>query len=201
MKTLTPKTAHAVVNRLLIDSIKDLDGAAGTVSETQVDDLLQGDRLAIILYLRVLTHGPIITYKLDCPSCKQKSEHEIDIQPVLDSIVPYPNWNAREFSIDLSGSAVFFNLPTGVTEKKISESSLRDVNARLAAMDIWEKHGEGKMMLQIDTMRSRDIATLRKSVRDLECEIDSTVQVNCECGETFARGILENHDFLFPNLT
>ncbi len=201
-RAITKDKPAAVVSRFLAQVTQDLDGQEGVPPENKFDEMLQWDRSTILLQVRTLSHGPIVNYKINCTKCHKKSEHEVDLQPILDSIKPYPNGDQRTFKIELDGGVLCFELPTGDTEKKLSDMPDADINKRLYALRMWEETPKGNLPVSVDNLRSKHIAALRKKLKELEAEIDAVATLVCQgCGATYSVGIVENPDFLFPNLT
>ena len=65
-------------------------------------DLLTGDRLFLLFYLRGITHGNIYEFSITCPveTCKQFSTHEYDLNRIGDSI-KRPTFPSQPFKIIL----------------------------------------------------------------------------------------------------
>ena len=62
-----------VLEEYLCSVTENLDGVKGHPTTQQILDMLSGDRTMILLYVRLLTHGEIVTYKLNCKECNSKS--------------------------------------------------------------------------------------------------------------------------------
>jgi hypothetical protein len=195
------KNLADLVNKFYAGICRNLDGKEGQTTPIQFEEMLIGDRTAILFYSRIVSHGSLMNYTLDCPHCESKSEHEIDIQEIMDKIKPYPLGEAREASAVLSQGTVYFELPTGVTEKKANEKDDIDVNAQLQLVNIWEKTANGRMPIRLENLRAKDIALLRKALRDNQCSIDSIVKVICTSCEKISRiNLAGDAAFLFPNM-
>jgi len=198
---LSPSELPSVINRYLAEVTTNLDGVSGHPDVLAFDKMLLGDRTAILLSCRILTHGNILEYTLDCSQCGKKSDHEIDIQKIVDDIKPYPENDQREFSVDLDGGTLYFELPTGLTEKKLLKTGKPDVNKKLKVMRVWEKTEKGTFPVDVDSLKSRHLAALRKAVKDKECEIDATAILVCpDCGKHHTTGVVDNVNFMFPHL-
>lgn len=202
---LTRGKVHETINKYLSQVTKDLQGAEpGPVREATLDAMLSGDRSAIVLHTRILNHGPVMEYTLQCNNtqCNATSEHEIDVQGILDRIVPYPAGDQREFRVELDGATLYFELPNGIVERKLAALAQPDFNSRLNCMRLWEVTDKGNLPVHVRDLRSRHIAALRKAVKAQECQIDATVDVVCTaCGQVHRIGLLEKPDFLFPHST
>lgn len=195
---------HEVINKFLQSLVKDLDEEQGTPSMQEIENLLTGDRSALFLHIRDLTHGNIVELELECKSCTAKTTHEIDIAPILEGIKPYPNGDERDFSVEIGGHKLFFSLPDGKVEKKVSDRAKReiDVNIKLHCMRFWEETPNGRLPVDVSNLRSKDLGIVRKQLKELECDIDSIAHITCpECGDASTASLVENPRFLFPSLT
>lgn len=195
------KNIPALINQFFTGICRNLDKKEGLIEISQFENMLVGDRTAILFYSRVLTHGPLMEYNLECPHCEEKSTHEINIQEIIDSIKPYPLEDSRQSSVKLSAGEIFFELPTGNTEKKLADIQDPDVNVRLSSIRIWEKTDKGDMPVRLDNLRAKDIVLLRKAVTQTECFIDSIVKIECpSCGKKAQTTLVGDPAFLFPNM-
>lgn len=192
---------YEVINKFLMDSTKALDGKDTPTTEKDFEDMLSGDRTACLIHIRTLTHGTKVTYVVHCTECKSDSECVVDIQPIFDEAKPYPHGNEREFSVKLPEGEIFFELPTGKTERRMKENGRSDANAALAAMHLWEVTKDGKLPVQLSNLKARQTAELRKAVSALLCKMDTTVKIACQkCGAEYQEGLVTNPNFFYPNL-
>lgn len=199
----TTKNRKNIVEHFLAGCTKSLgEQSSSPISVEHFKKLLTGDRTYLLLQIRLLSHGSIVEYHLDCPSCGVKSEHELDLQTILDTAEPYPHGNEREFSANIGPGILWFELPNGETEDKIAAQEDRDVNAKLRNIRLWEKTEQGNLPVKIDDLKSKWIAELRNAVKSKEATLDTTVQLKCtKCGTLAKADVLANLDFLFPGTT
>lgn len=193
-----------LTTKFLKGVIKSLDGNPDVTAQ-MIDDLLQADRMVLFLHVRVLTHGNILTRKLECTECNQVSEHEIDLNEVLESVRPYPYRNERHFSLELDGGLLHFELPDGNFERRLTEGKITgvDFNRRLYVLQAWEDTPQGKIPVKIENLLSRHLAALRKRIAELEASIDGVAKLTCTnaaCRTVHHVGIVGDVGFLFPNL-
>ena len=86
------------------------------------DNLLAGDRDAILLGIRKATFGDTFTTSRGCISCGEVSELEIDLDkdvPVKELGNPITD---RRFSVETKAGTVVVGLPNGITQKKLLQS-------------------------------------------------------------------------------
>ena len=179
-----------------------LDGVDGAPSREAIDNLLVGDRMAILINCRILTHGAGINHNHTCGNCGSSGEYEIDLQHILDSMKPYPEGDKREFSIKIGNGVLYFELPNGKSEAKIHRQKESDYNAKLRSIRLWEESPVGALPVNLDNLKSSQIAELRSAVREKECVLDTMVTMTCQnCGRSEKSDVLGIASFLFPNLT
>lgn len=196
------KNVPALINKYYAAVCRNLDGAEGPAQVSQFESMLCGDRVMILLQSRMLTHGQIMEYNLDCPSCQERSTHEIDLQKIVEETKPYPKGNEREHCITFPEGTLWFELSTGLTEKKLADEKDPDVNAQLELTRIWEKTSHGDVPVRLENLKSKQISVLRKAIKELECEIEATVITTCpSCSQKTPTNLVGDPSFLFPNMT
>jgi hypothetical protein len=92
------------------------------VTSTDLDNLLSGDRDAIVLGIRKVTFGNEIIANTICPSCAKEQELTLDIDKdikvkELDNPV-----EDRSFLVTVKAGDVVVNLPNGITQKKLVDA-------------------------------------------------------------------------------
>lgn len=188
------------INEFLANCSENMDGKDGTPAPKEFKKMLTGDRTAMLLQIRKLTHGPLIDYAHRCPSCAAASDHQIDIDESLDSMRPYPNGDQREFEVTIGPGVLHFELSTGETETRIAREESPDINTKLRCMRLWEQTETGRLPVSIDQLKSKWIAQVRKAVKDAECALDTMAEVQCpKCSNVARIDMVGNLDFLFPN--
>lgn len=192
-----------ILNDYLAGVTESIDGVSGRPVQADFETMLAGDRLAILIHARILSHGDMMDYRLTCGRCGEVSQHTLNLAPIIDGIKPYPHQDKREFSLKVGPGEIFFELPDGRVEEKLLAIKKREVNSKLACMKLWEVTPQGaKLPVLIDELKSKYIVVLRKQVKDLECEIDTVVQMDCPgCGHTHTFDLVGDLNFLFPGLT
>jgi hypothetical protein len=84
-----------------------------------LDNLLSGDRDAILVGIRRVTFGDSIDFTAQCPSCMETQPISID----LSTDVPVTELTLdRSWTIKTKKNTVDVTLPTGVTQKKLLEN-------------------------------------------------------------------------------
>lgn len=203
LSKLLPSDPATAIIRYLTRVVKTLDGK-GDLATSDFDDLLMMDRTAILLNVRVLSHGPIHSFKFDCDDCEngKEQENEVDVQKIIDEIKPYKNGSRKEFSVTLDGHELFFELPDGRVERRVAQFKEPDVNKKIGAMSLWEETSKGKIPVRAQDLRSRHLSLIRKALNELEASIDTVAKLKCrECGSVTRSDLVGDPNFLFPHMT
>lgn len=192
----------SVINRFLVLVTENLDGKKGKPAESDFKNMLTGDRSFILLNVRKITHGSLVEFNLDCPSCGSKSDHDLDLEESLQEMESYPNGDERVFSVDVGPGKIFFELPSGDTELKIAKTKNPEINTKLRSMKLWEETDNGKFPINLDMLKSKWIVELRKALKENEYKLDTTASVQCpNCNHVSHVDIMGSIDFLFPAST
>lgn len=78
LASLTPKNWNPVINKVIKQTLgTDLDPKEVTI----------GDRLTLLVWLRIQTYGSIYSATVTCPACKKKSKENIDLNELEPEMV------------------------------------------------------------------------------------------------------------------
>lgn len=164
------------------------------------DDMLSGDRNAVMVAIRITGYGADYTVSTTCPNCTFRSKQtynlgdlslkRLQISPVSS------NGNTFEFRLPVTGKMVHFKFLTGRDEterstmiermKKMTNGQAvdRDVTSRLEYQVVAiEGVEDGNAIRQfISKMPARDSKALRDFIKENEPGIDLNVDMKCpEC--------------------
>lgn len=159
-----------------------------------VDEMISGDRNAIMTALRITGYGSEYVADVDCPACGERSKQEfklsdlpvrnLNIEPVAEGV------NLFEFSLPVTKKNVHFKFLTGKDEQEImtlqerkKKQGMQDnlVTTRLqysiVAVDgIKDKN---KINTFIRSMPARDSLALRKFIDDNEPGVEMKDWIEC----------------------
>ncbi len=118
-------------------------------NKQDLDNLLSGDRDAILIGIRKVTFGNEAEFSLTCPYCKT----DLDVVVDLTSDVPYKELedpvNGRSFEYESKKHGVIkCSLPTGSTQRKLMENTdktLAELNTILLAGCVTSVNGQSSM--------------------------------------------------------
>ena len=180
------------------------------------EELLSGDKNALITFLRVSGYGPEYKVEIDCPSCEETSKYEFDLSQLemktLD-VEPIEQGENR-FHIQLpTGTHIEFKFLNSAEEKEISDAQDRikrstnspvdrNVTTRLKNTIISIDGNTDPSLINqyVDTLNVRDSRALRKYMEDNTPDIDMNQEFNCpHCGHRGEVDVPISVGFFWPD--
>ena len=175
------------------------------------DDLILGDKNAVLVASRILAYGPEYTVEVTNPNdIDEKVEHTFDLSKCpfkeLSKDVDYSD-NSFDFTTPVGKNKLKFKLLTGadetLIEKDIKQSSKfgvsSDISTRLR-YTVTEVDGDSKPATINEftqNLLARDSVALRGYIRDIAPDIDLTSEVEIG-GETVSVSIPLSVEFFWP---
>lgn len=219
IKAMTAREEDILTSRALIKKgivITTLLNSCLADKRVNVQEMLSGDRNAIMVALRITGYGTEYSAEVECPSCGAKSKQEFDlsampikrleIQPIQEGA------NAFEFKLPLTKKMVHFRFLTGADEEEIlvlqerrkKIGSLTDsvVTTKLqySILSIDGKTDKNIVSSFIRNMPARDSLALRKFMDTHEPGIDMKDEMNCpSCHERSEVRIPLGASFFWPD--
>lgn len=162
----------------------------------KIDDLLIGDKNAIMVAARILGYGKDYQTTIDCPECGERIEQAINLEQIPDKDIKFTpeNKGKNQFSFQLpvSKKEIVFKLLTHKDEKdinaeleglrKITKSDItKEVTTRMR-YSIFSVDGETskeKIRQFIDAMPLKDSKAFREFARSVNPDIDLTTLFEC----------------------
>jgi hypothetical protein len=115
------RALNVIINRGLVS----LGGEP--VSKEVLDNLLSGDRDAILLAIRNITFGSKIEYSVFCSSCSSQQIVEVDLEEDVESVNLEDPFNDRIFTVQGKAGEIAVALPNGITSNKFLDSENKSV--------------------------------------------------------------------------
>jgi len=183
----------------------------------KINDLLIGDKNAIIFAVRRLAYGdnygPV---DITCPKCQTSNRLNINLADIkekeLDDTKHQPGVKEFEFTLPYSKLVVIFRLLTDSDEKdidressalaKLNNKTSSEVTSRLKKSVIaFDGETEpAKLKTLIDNMQSRDSLALRQYIKEITPDIDATFNFCCkECGHEERAAVPLTVNFFWPD--
>ena len=176
------------------------------------EDLILGDKNAVLVASRILAYGPEYTVEVTNPNdIDEKIEHTFDLSQCpfkeLSKKVDYSD-NSFDFTTPVGKNKLKFKLLTGadetLIEKDIKQSSKfgvsSDITTRLR-YTVTEVDGESKQNIINEftqNLLARDSVALRNYIRDIAPDIDLTSEVEIG-GEAVDVSIPLTVEFFWPS--
>ena len=176
------------------------------------DDLILGDKNAVMVAARILAYGSKYEVELTNQFTDEKFKHIFDLTDCpfkeISDNVDYST-NSFELELPVSKAKVIFKLLTGSEEKIISKELKRlqkissvspEITTRLKHSIISINGDEERTSINgfVDNMLSRDSLFLRQEIRRIAPDIDLKQEVEME-GELVEVDIPLTANFFWPN--
>lgn len=173
-----------------------------------VNELLLGDRTALLIAIRVETYGPEFVFKYMCPVCEQSSYYREDLTQLrvqyLDPPLPLGEDRIYEFRLPRRGVVVKYRHLRGKDESKlrIVKSQSRDAIIQ-ALLRVRTVEIEGEKMVTakwFDDLDGYDAAALFADMERNDCGVETDIEGTCpHCGSTFEISLpIASRDFFMP---
>jgi hypothetical protein len=222
MKYMTAKEEDILASQNLIKQGVVLDKLLQSLIVTKINynDLLTIDKNAIFIAARILAYGKDYDVEITCPSCQEKTTLVIDLQEFEDRDVSWekftPGKCTHDFTLPISKKVLAIKFLTHGDERNI-EQALKDakkytkisgvdseLTTRLKHMIVSVDGDTDQKTINktVDTMLSRDSLELRKYVKEITPDIDTTFDYTCpHCAyEQSKMGLPINVSFFWPGV-
>ena len=216
---MTAKDEDILMSRAYIKNgtvIQELIKSCLINKNIDVDEMIAGDRNALMVALRITGYGAEYPVECDCPKCNKSSEQtfylsdlgikRLAIDPVVDGS------NLFEIQLPVCKKNVKVKFANGYDEKEMSlnqerkkklglqqDTAITDrlANAIVSVQGITDKT---KIGMFIKEMPARDSLALRKFLDNNEPGIDMTVSMKCKhCFEESEIKLPIGVGFFWPN--
>jgi len=206
IKAMTTREEDILTSRALIKKgtvITELIRSCVVDKSVDIDQLIAGDRNALMIAIRCTGYGSIYKPEMECPACKTKQVKEFDlgqlaikeleVKPVVDGV------NEFAFALPITKANVTFKMLTGRDEeellvaqerkKKVIASQVDTLvsdQIKTALLSVNAVTDRNKLSFFVDNMPGRDSLALRDHMRQIQPGIDMTQLfecINCEHSE------------------
>lgn len=197
LNTMTEENANAILNSVI----------SNCVSGINFNDLLQGDKLWLIFYLRAFTYNDYpVSIKYECPECKRQSIFEAKLSDFNVKSLKEDFNNQIELS---SGMKVEVQYPTLGHESKANQLKRNDqmieaVDPELIDIACYLKAVDGRKltMLQayetLKNMDAMDFVEFSNYMIDNAIGLDPIIKIPCNCGNIVEKRVTFTPDFFMP---
>jgi hypothetical protein len=219
IKCMTAKEEDLLTSRALIKNgtvISKLLQSCLLNKTVNPDDLLTGDRNALLIAIRVTGYGSDYRVKIDCPECDETFENEFSLAGLefktLGAVPLQQNVNLFNFTLPISKKEVQFKLLTGKDEMEMMEADKRrkklgqqvetSVTGRLfkCIVSLDGVTDGTKLARAVSNMPAGDSRALRKYIDTIEPSVQMKQWAKCRsCGEQSEVDIPLGISFFWPD--
>jgi hypothetical protein len=181
------------------------------------EEMLSGDRNAILIGLRVTGYGSEYETKITCNSCDKDFDNTFSLGALkvkgLGAKPLQPNTNLFNFRLPHSGAETHFKLFTAKDEaeiakilegkKKVGNQIDGSVTTKLfqSVVSINGETDRQKIAYAVKSMRASDARALRQHINDIEPEVDMKQKVMCpHCDTQSEVNMPLGSTFFWPDL-
>tara|TARA_R100000152_G_C6769669_1_gene195591 strand:- start:1146 stop:2009 length:864 start_codon:yes stop_codon:yes gene_type:complete len=225
MKYMTAKEEDILTSQNLISKgvvidmlLRSLIIGNGQGKRINYDDLVLGDKNAIMIAARVLGYGAEYPIDITCPKCGAKQKETINLADLENKVIDsYPeNENRFEYELPLSKRKIEFRILSHRDEAAIADVVKRkkkqsrssqvsfELTSRLKQMIISVDGNDDRREIESfveNEFISRDSHAFRKNLETVTPDVDMTYFFECqECGHEEQVSIPLTVEFFWPRV-
>lgn len=180
---------------ILLRRLVSLDGKP--VKPEDLDGLISGDFVALLLQMRKSLYGPIVSLEMTCGSCKEKSSWEINIDEIPRR--DYPENDELEVKLPSGRQAVLKHTYHRDDRKLLNREDATLSELMLLRVKSIDGNPTGLKTLQ--EMTGPDRLFLRDRLKEFTFGPDTEAKFCCpNCGQDLVTRLEVEQEFFFPNL-
>lgn len=173
-----------------------------------VNELLLGDRTALLIAIRVETYGPEFVFKHVCQVCGKSGYYKEDLASLrvqyLDPPLPLGEERINEFKLPRRGVVVKYRYLRGKDEVLLKNLRAQNPTAIMQALlraRVVEVEGEEKVTARwFDDLEGADAAALFDEMERTDCGVETEIEGECpHCQSVFELQLpIASKDFFLP---
>lgn len=220
IRAMTAKEEDILTSKALIKKgtvISELLRSCIIDKSIDVDQLISGDRNALMTSIRITGYGSAYTCEVDCPACGKKNKQEFNLAELpIKRLTVEPvvrGANLFSFVLPVTKKKVTFKFLTGSDEMDISQEierrkkklggendNLVTIRLQYAIQTIDDVKDRGKIAQFIRNMPAGDSRALRKFMDDNEPGVDMKTWMTCDsCSEESEVRLPMGASFFWPD--
>lgn len=215
IKHMTAKEEDILTSEALLNNDLAIDRLLESViinKDIEVDDLLVGDKNAILISTRVTGFGPYYEVTAGCPSCQKESLYTFDLDTLQSNALELPEGVTNEgdgiFSFELPKSQVqvHVRLLKSKDEKILAQTLTKQVSNPITGMlDLIvvqaNEHVAPEILKQfVQSIPLPDVKYLRDTYEKLKPDLDLRFDFSCPlCHEEGKVGMPMTAQFFWPD--
>jgi len=215
LKYMTAKEEDILTSQNLIKKGVVIDMLLNSLIVTpgvDVNDLLLGDKNAVMIASRILAYGPDYNVTITDPDTGDRRDHTFDLSQLEFKELPENvvfEKNEFEFKLPVMKNTVTYKLLIGRDEKQLTQElkamskigSDRELTTRMKASVVSVDGNDDRGLISnfVDNMLSRDALAFRKELKLMQPDIEVKQEIVTEEGNTVVVAIPMTVNFFWPS--
>lgn len=207
-------SANFIRRGVVIDKL--LEAIIGN-SEVKYDDILLGDKIAIMVACRISGYGKTYEVQVECPQCSTKSNQEIDLETFkfkeIDFDLFIKGQNEFKFQLPFTKKTITFKLLTRKDEREIAVEieAMRKAFKNEGSKEVTTRMRYSILSIDGDTDRktindfvnfipARDAMAFREYAKSINPDVEMSFDFVCQkCGHSVGMEVPIDVTFFWPN--
>ena len=218
VRHMTAADEDILTSRALLRTGKAIDTMLSNVimnKSINIQDLISGDKNAILTFLRITGYGPEYPVEIECPGCNDSIKHEFDLGKLTMRFLDVDPIGSGENRFDFvlpSGVPIEFKLLNSAEEQKISDEQdklkrttnsplEKNVTTKYKHQIVRVDDNEDQTFINnfVNAMNLRDSRAFRTYLEEIEPDVDMKQDFKCRmCGHTEEVDIPVTVGFFWP---
>lgn len=221
IRSMTAKEEDILSSRALLKAGKAVDAlirACLCNKSIDIGQMLEGDRNALLIAIRITGYGPDYEVQVECPACEKKITHGFDLSKLeikpLGEEPAQLGTNAFTVELPISKKQAVFKLLSGADEKDMAatEKAMKKamgvgapetpITTRLFyhTISIGGEQDRSKVKQIVGTLPAGDSRKLRQAIEKVAPGVDMSQSVTCpECSEEVEVVVPVGTEFFWPS--
>ncbi len=221
IRSMTARDEDILTSRALLKqgkAISVLLKSCLTDKSIDVEQMLVGDRNAVLIAIRITGYGADYSVDFNCPSCDEKVKHKFDLAKLpikhLEEPVKTPGLNSFEFMLPVSKKVAVFRLLTGADQRELTttlEKSRKIAGAGApenavtttllhSCISIGGETDRGKLARIIQNLPAMDAKKLRTHIDEISPGVEMVQDFTCHhCGTESEVDVPMGTEFFWPS--
>lgn len=199
IRSMTARDEDILTSRALLKSGKAISmllRSCITDRGVDVDKMLEGDRNAALIGIRITGYGPDYNVTITCPNCGERTQRTIDlgqlpIKRMPEDVKPISQGlNEFAFKLPVSQRNVHFRMMTGEDSRELLQiiertrkaglnEELVTTRLKIQIVSIDGESDRGKLARMIETMPARDSRELRLHIDKISPGVELKTEFSC----------------------
>jgi len=193
------------INSILSRCTESIGAVSGHFIQQIIPELVQGDRIYLLIAIRRASLGNDMPFVTKCPSCSQDARFKLDLADLEIKKMPDPMIRTYDLTLPKTGSKVVMKVLNGRGEDAIGKASTRGKDIITSAIFARVESIDDKpvTMADLKSLPLVDRNFLRDAWEDHEGGVDTEVKIDCPgCGIEYDTELdISQQGFFNPSAT